>query len=415
MKITEISNEQSFNVSPVLIATPWYKPTVGGVAEVADRLHKLLERSGVKTHLLVCDNINSQNSLITETDNNNIWRIHIPCYILYRINIKSIMATLYRGITNTFEILKYIRNHRIATVVLLFPIDYAWPFILIKHLTKIKIIASYHGNDLTRYESNSFMLRYIMRKILLSADAIIVCAKHLAVIAQKIAGPNILNIHLIPNCVESDHFLPPMEYMRSQDSPVSLIHVSNFNPKKRTKDIVQAFAMASLSSETRLVMVGYGPDHMKTCQLAESLGIAARVEFVGAQTDIRPYLWKADIFVLASDDEGAPLVLLEAMAAGLAWISTPWGAAEMLPPGECGLVIPAGSPEKMAAAMEELVGDPEKRKRMGRRGRERAEVDFNVTTYAQQHCRLIQNVQGGRKASPPCTPPFVVPRTLRRD
>lgn len=377
----------------VLIVTPWYKPSIGGVAEVADRLHVLLERSGVETHLLVCD-WKGPRHLQPDTGGRNIWRINIPSYIIYDSNPKAVLATLIRGASTVRQLLEFIRHREIQTVFLLYPTDYVWPFLLIKYLAKVKIIASCHGSDLAKYEGYPFGLRYLMRRTLLVADAVTVCAKHLEMIARKIAWPNAVDIHLIANCVDSDHFLPPEERLARPDMPVSLIHVSNFSPVKRTKDIVRAFAMASLPSETRLIMVGCGPDHGETRKLAEDIGIIDRVAFVGTQKDVRPYLWKADIFVLASEREGDPLVLLEAMAAGLPWISTPWGAAEQLPSGECGLVVPAGSLEKLAAAMEELVGDSEKRERMGRRGRERAETDFNVHAYAQKHCGLIQLVQG---------------------
>lgn len=405
----------ALSVSPVLLVSPWYKPTIGGVAEVAERLHQLLESSGIETHLLVCDGVGSQKSLIADRSSKNVWHVHIPCYIYYKIDFKSIVATLVRGILTVREILKFVRQRKIDTIILLFPIDYIWPFILIKYLTTLKIIVSYHGNDLTRYKNNPFLLRLTQRKLLLSADVSIVCAKQLAVVAQEIAEPNKLDIYLIPNCVDADHFLPPKEYQSIKTGHVSFIHISNFNPKKRTQDIVQAFAMAPLSPATRLVMVGCGPDFEETRNLTKSLGVASRVEFVGAQEDVRPFLWKADVFVLASDDEGAPLVLLEAMAAGLAWISTPWGAAEQLPPGECGLVIPAGSPEILAAAMADLAGDSEKRTRMGRRGRERAESDFNVETYLQKHSQLIQMVQRGPRNEISASHFLCASRTSRKD
>lgn len=395
---------EGFGMAPMLLVTPWYKPTIGGVAEVADRLHTLLERSGVETHLLVCDMKGSRNVRADGTGH-NLWRIKIPSSIMYNNNPRSLLGMLLHAPGVVRELARFVRERRIGTVFLLFPIDYVWPFLVLRCLTDLKIIASYHGNDLTRYESYPSILRYLMRRTLLSADAITVCASHLAMIARKIVSPNTLeNIHLIANCVDAERFLPPRERPEKRSGTVTLVHVSNFNPKKRTKDIVQAFAMASLPAETSLIMVGQGPDFVEARRLAENLGVGGRVAFAGAQQDVRPYLWGADIFVLASDDEGAPLVLLEAMAAGLAWISTPWGAAEQLPPGECGLVVPAGSPEKLAAAMEELVGDPEKRKSMGRRGRERAESDFDVSTYIQKHRRLIQLVQGiSSRDCAPCT------------
>jgi glycosyltransferase involved in cell wall biosynthesis len=236
------------------------------------------------------------------------------------------------------------------------------------------------------------LLRWLTRRVLLTADAITVCAKHLAEEAQRIAGRE-LDIKLITNCVDIQYFLPAPEPAENRDH-ATLVHISNFNPKKKTTDIVEAFALAQISDSSRLVMVGNGPDYEATRELAKSLGIADRVNFAGAQKDVRPFLKEADLFVLASDDEGAPLVLLEAMASGLPWVSTPWGAAAILPPGECGLVVPANSPKKLAAAITELINDPERRFSMAKRGRQRAESDFSETTYVEEHCRVIREVEG---------------------
>jgi glycosyltransferase involved in cell wall biosynthesis len=140
-------------------------------------------------------------------------------------------------------------------------------------------------------------------------------------------------------------------------------------------------------------MVGDGLDRVAATDRARGLGISHRVEFVGMQTDVRPFLWEADAFVLASDDEGAPLVLLEAMSCGLPWVSTAWGPAAILPPGECGFVVPPRSPELLARAMAELIKDPERRRAMGRRARYRAETDFREDAYVERHLQLIRSIQ----------------------
>lgn len=115
-------------------------------------------------------------------------------------------------------------------------------------------------------------------------------------------------------------------------------------------------------------------------------------------------LWRADLFVMASEDEGAPLALLEAMASGLAWVSTGWGAAAQLPVGECGLVVPARSPHRLAAAIAELINDPERRQAMGHRGRQRAVADFGEDRFVGSHHRILQEL----KACP--EPPFAAHR-----
>ena len=211
-------------------------------------------------------------------------------------------------------------------------------------------------------------------------DAITVPATHLPENVKEMIPNRALPIWLIPNCVDVEFFTPRPNSIPKSDRP-TLIHVSSFTPRKRTLDIVRAFALAKLPSHSRLVMVGVGPDLEAAKALAVNLNVASRVEFVGAPKDIRPFLWQADLLVTASDEESGPLTLLEAMACEVPWIATPWGIAVMLPPEECGLVVPNRSPHAMATAMESLINHPERRtcdarplSSAGRRGFSRIKV-----------------------------------------
>ncbi|MBD3160669.1 MAG: glycosyltransferase, partial [Candidatus Eisenbacteria bacterium] len=88
---------------------------------------------------------------------------------------------------------------------------------------------------------------------------------------------------------------------------------------------------------------------------AEEEGIAGSVAFVGSQADVRPFLWRASLFVLASDREGLPLSVLEAMAAGLPCVCTAVGEIpEIVRDGETGRLVPPGDPEALADAILDL-------------------------------------------------------------
>ncbi len=83
-------------------------------------------------------------------------------------------------------------------------------------------------------------------------------------------------------------------------------------------------------------------------------------------------LAEADVFLLASHAEGMPNAVLEAMAAALPVVATGVGAIpEMLPDG---LLVPVGDPAAIARVLLELAGDPERRRELGRRNRERVEA-----------------------------------------
>jgi glycosyltransferase involved in cell wall biosynthesis len=377
-------------IGPVLLVSPWYRPTVGGVAEVADRLHRTFAQAGVETHLLIAE---SRGGLQADPSMPNLWRWGVPSSAFDRLSLRSLLGTFGKGELSYWRLNRLVRSQNIRTIILIYPIGYAWPFLRLRRTTDLRIIASLHGNDVSKFDTYQAPLRWLIRRVLQSADAIITCANHLGVKAQEICSNRTLNIHLIPNCVDSTHFAPPPpNYIRSDSRP-TFVHVSNFASKKRTVDIIEAFGDQCLPSNARLIMVGDGPDRAAAIDRARSLGIANRIEFVGSQGDIRPFLWEADAFVLASDDEGAPLALLEAMACGLPWVSTAWGPAAMLPAGECGFVVPARSTGSLAAAMAEMMKDPARRQAMGRRARYRAVVDFQEETYVERHLQLIRSIQ----------------------
>jgi len=370
--------------------SPWYKESLGGVAAVADRLLRLLTAVGVDSSLLVTHGVPESNELEYDA---NVWYRPIPSSAFHCIRFRSVASTLIRGSVIFWKIARFVKTRQVQTIVLIFPTVTSWLFRLLRLMPGTRLIVSCHGNDITKYHELSVLERRTVRGVLMAADAIVVCADHLAEKVKSLLPLQTAPITIISNCVDVNYFtLPPPVFERLKNQR-TLIHVSNFAPKKRTADIIEAFARADLPKDTRLVMVGAGHELKVAMDRAQSLGLAHRVEFVGKQKDVRPFLWRANLFVLASDDEGAPLVLLEAMACGLPWVSTPWGVAATLPSGECGLVVPPASPPQLAAAMAELMNDPQRCNEMGLRGRKRVEADFTLDKYLHQHLKVIRETR----------------------
>ena len=110
--------------------------------------------------------------------------------------------------------------------------------------------------------------------------------------------------------------------------------------------------------------------------LAKELGIENKVHFMGRQSDVRMKIERARIFVLASGYEGMPNALLEAMATGLAVISTDCpcgGPRSVIRNGENGLLIPVGDTEALEEALRCILEHPELEERIGREAAKLAE------------------------------------------
>jgi glycosyltransferase involved in cell wall biosynthesis len=100
----------------------------------------------------------------------------------------------------------------------------------------------------------------------------------------------------------------------------------------------------------------------------------------------------SDVFVLPTAADASPHVVLEAMAAGLPVVATPVGAIpEMVADGRTGLLVPAGDPDALRAALERL-GDPGLRARMGAAAHARARERFDATANAARVLDVLASV-----------------------
>lgn len=138
--------------------------------------------------------------------------------------------------------------------------------------------------------------------------------------------------------------------------------------------------------EVRSLHVGEGP-----FRPALENGDARSIQFLGGSTATESFLSTLDVFVLTSDREGCPNVLLEAMATGLPVVTTnAGGAAEVVRDGETGYVTPRGDREAMANKVCALLAAPALRARLGATARREAERHFSVERMVRETVGLYR-------------------------
>jgi glycosyltransferase involved in cell wall biosynthesis len=120
----------------------------------------------------------------------------------------------------------------------------------------------------------------------------------------------------------------------------------------------------------RLAVVGDGETRPEFERLAGALGVGAAVSFLGYRRDLPRIAAAADLAVLSSDNEGTPVSLIEAGAAGRAAAATNVGGVTEVVTPETGLLVAPGDDAALAAAIERLAGDRDLRQHMGQRARE---------------------------------------------
>ena len=119
-----------------------------------------------------------------------------------------------------------------------------------------------------------------------------------------------------------------------------------------------------------------------------------RVHFLGVRTDIPDILAACDIFALASDYEGLPVAVIEAMAAGLPVVATAVGGIPELVEHEVtGMIVPPRDRQALAGALSSLLHDPGRRRAFGERARERAQ-QFTAARMIESYAALFEKIAG---------------------
>ena len=125
--------------------------------------------------------------------------------------------------------------------------------------------------------------------------------------------------------------------------------------------------------DLHLLIAGDGEEREDDERLAQELGVADRAHFLGYRNDVPALLASVDFLLLPSRWEGMPYIVLEAMAAGLPVVATPVdGACDLVEDGLTGFLASAAHPERIAVAIEQLLGfDASERAGFGERARAR--------------------------------------------
>lgn len=139
----------------------------------------------------------------------------------------------------------------------------------------------------------------------------------------------------------------------------------------------------------KVVLFGAGGEEEKLRALVRELGLESLVIMPGYDPQASQKLGLFDLFILPSDYEGLPMVLLEAMAASVACITTDFpSAGEVLRHEADGLIVPRGDTAALAGAIERLAGDRELRERLGAAGRRKVAAEFSM----KQHWETLRRV-----------------------
>ncbi|MDQ3223288.1 MAG: glycosyltransferase family 4 protein, partial [Gemmatimonadota bacterium] len=182
-------------------------------------------------------------------------------------------------------------------------------------------------------------------------------------------------------------------------TPARLVMVARFEAQKDHPTLLRALAGLQQHS-WQLDLIGNGPLMSEMESLASTLGIAARVRFLGQRMDVDRILAQAQVGLLVTNWEGFPLSILEAMRAGLPMVaSSVGGIEESVLDGETGFLVPRGGVEPLQERLAQLLTDPGLRVRLGTQGRAHYEQHFTLSHCVTRTLAVYEDVLATERQS----------------
>ncbi|MGH7678077.1 MAG: N-acetyl-alpha-D-glucosaminyl L-malate synthase BshA [Gemmatimonadaceae bacterium] len=260
---------------------------------------------------------------------------------------------------------------------------------LLEEKRDIRVVTTLHGTDITIVgQDPSF--HSITKFSIEKSDGLTAVSRYLQKETREAFGCTAHRIDVIPN------FIDPKVYDRKRygdqlraqldGGRKVLMHISNFRPVKRIRDVVRVFAKVSREVPSVLVMIGDGPDRHGAEQEARELGVDSQVKFLGKIDSVAALLASADLFLLPTNAESFGLSALEALASGTPVIGTNVGGLpEVVQNGETGILCGVGDVDGMAGSAVALLTDPDRWEAMSRAGAADARERFNMDDIVKRY------------------------------
>lgn len=370
-------------------------PTFGGSGVVATELAKNLAKNGHNIHMMSYSRPARLDTLETGITYHEVSINSYPLfdYPPYALALASQMVNLIE-----YEDLDLLHVH------------YALPHATSAYLAKqimcergvtVPIITTLHGTDITlvgRDPSYKHVVEFSIDK----SDGVTAVSEYL----KRETYENFeiqQDIEVIPNFIDLDRFQKSnkshfKKAICPNDEKV-VVHVSNFRKVKRVPEVVSVFAKILESGiESKLLLVGDGPDRQKAEQQCRDLGICDHVRFLGKLDQVEEVLSIADLFLIPSGSETFGLAALEAMSCSVPVISSNIGGLpEVNVHGKTGYLCDLDDVECMAEYGVKILSDSDLYNRMSENARKHAET-FNQDVVVKQYESFYKEVSERLKA-----------------
>ncbi len=355
-----------------------YPPVGGGGATVCRQLAEALSAAG--HHI---DVVTSAMRGLRRFEIQNGVRIHrVPCIRLSRYHTTSpeLATQILPTITRARALCKQ-GDYDLIHCHFILPSGFAAQ--RVSRATGIPYVLTAHGSDVPGYNPERFSLLHrllapVWRGIVREAAAVTAPTAFLAgLIKAEVERP----VEVIPN---GFHYQGPGAGERRR----RILMVARLVPRKGAEILIQA--MAGLDLPHEVIIAGDGPYLNELKALAERKGVAVSFPGMVARDTLADLYRSAEIFVLPSLRENFPMVLLEAMAAGCAVVtSDAEGCVETV--GDAAMITAAGKPAALARAIKRLSDHPQLRQALAARALRRAR-EFDIPVITDRYLALFSRL-----------------------
>ncbi len=216
------------------------------------------------------------------------------------------------------------------------------------------------------------------------------------------------DVHAIPYGVVPERYVAApgqrdatrLELGLPPDAPVALA-IGRLNDQKRFDLLLECFREVRREVPTaRLVIAGTGKLQARLSDHVERLGLRACAHLIGFRRDVAALLAAADTLVMSSDDEGLPMVVLEAMAAARPAVTTRVGSIdEQIVDGETGYLVARRDMRALARRLTDVLGDADRARAMGAAARRRVCERFPLSLCVRRTEEYLQALRDARPVS----------------
>ncbi|CEE01856.1 MULTISPECIES: N-acetyl-alpha-D-glucosaminyl L-malate synthase BshA [Bacillaceae] len=356
-------------------------PTVGGSGVIATELGKMLAEKGHEIHFITS---NMPFRLKKMYPNIFFHQVEVNQYAVFQYSPYDIQLASKIAEVADREKLQIIHVH--------YAIPHAICALLARQMaeTDFKIVTTLHGTDITVLGQDSSLKKAIQFGIEKSDEVTavsnaLVDETHLLITPMKPIRTvyNFIDERIYYK-MDANHQLKA-DFGVKEDEKV-IIHVSNFRPVKRVKDVIESFQKITEMIPAKLLLVGDGPEMGKISQMVDERHLTKQVLFLGKQENLEELYAISDLLLLLSEKESFGLVALEAMACGVPCVGTNTGGIpEVIENGRTGYICEVGDIDMISSMSLKILQDDELHWQFSKAGIKRARTQFSSGKILNQY------------------------------